>query len=87
VEVRDVLASDAPDADVLAYARATARVLVTHDRGLTRHARLWTGLCASEIAVIEKIDGTAVPAATVRTKAGRSRQVPAIDQEPVIDEN
>ena len=40
VEVRDVLASDAPDADVLAYARATARVLVTHDRGLARRARL-----------------------------------------------
>lgn len=39
MEVRDALAPDAPDADVLAYARATGRVLVTHDRGLARRAR------------------------------------------------
>lgn len=39
VEVRDVLAANAPDADVLAYARATARVLVTHDAALARRAR------------------------------------------------
>jgi predicted nuclease of predicted toxin-antitoxin system len=39
VEVREVLAANAPDADVLAYARATARVLVTHDTALARRAR------------------------------------------------
>ena len=39
VEVREALASNAPDADVLAYARATARVLVTHDAALARRAR------------------------------------------------
>lgn len=39
VEVRDALAPDAPDADVLAYARATGRILITHDRGLVRRAR------------------------------------------------
>jgi len=39
VEVRDVLAANAPDADVLAYARATSRVLVTHDAALARRAR------------------------------------------------
>lgn len=39
VEVREVLAPDAPDADVLAYARATERVLVTHDVALVRRAR------------------------------------------------
>ncbi len=39
VEVRAVLAHDAPDVDVLAYARATVRVLLTHDRGLARRAR------------------------------------------------
>jgi predicted nuclease of predicted toxin-antitoxin system len=39
VEVREVLSASAPDADVLAYARATARVLVTHDTALARRAR------------------------------------------------
>lgn len=39
VEVREVLAANAPDADVLAYARATASVLVTHDSALARRAR------------------------------------------------
>ena len=39
VEVRAVLAHDAPDADVLAYARASGRRLLTHDRGLARRAR------------------------------------------------
>ena len=39
IEVRDALAPDAPDAEVLAYARATGRVLITHDRGLARRAR------------------------------------------------
>jgi predicted nuclease of predicted toxin-antitoxin system len=39
VEVREVLAADAPDADVLAYARAMATVLVTHDSALARRAR------------------------------------------------
>jgi predicted nuclease of predicted toxin-antitoxin system len=39
VEVREVLAANAPDADVLAYARATGSVLVTHDSALARRAR------------------------------------------------
>jgi len=39
VEVREVLAADAPDVDVLAYARATERVLATHDVALARRAR------------------------------------------------
>jgi predicted nuclease of predicted toxin-antitoxin system len=39
VEVRVVLAANAPDADVLAYASATATVLVTHDSALARRAR------------------------------------------------
>jgi predicted nuclease of predicted toxin-antitoxin system len=40
VEVREVLAANAPDADVLAYARATASVLVTHDAALARRSRV-----------------------------------------------
>ncbi len=47
---------------------------------------LGTGLYAGEIAVIEKLGGSVVPAATVRTEAGRSRQVRTIDLEPVADE-
>lgn len=45
VEVREVLAANAPDADVLAYARATARVLVTHDAALARRARAVRHAC------------------------------------------
>ena len=46
---------------------------------------LGTGLYAGEIAVIEKLGGSVVPAATVRTEAGRSRQVRTIDLEPVAE--
>lgn len=42
-----------------------------------------SGLYAGEIAVIEKLVGTVVPAALVRTESGRSRQVRTIDLEPV----
>jgi hypothetical protein len=41
------------------------------------------GLYSGEEAVIEKFVGTAIPAALVRTEAGRSRQVRTIDLEPV----
>lgn len=41
------------------------------------------GLYTGEEAVIEKFVGTAIPAALVRTEAGRSRQVRTIDLEPV----
>ncbi len=42
-----------------------------------------TGLYSGEEAVIEKFVGTAIPAALVRTEAGRTRQVRTIDLEPV----
>ena len=45
VEVREVLGANAPDPDVLAYARATARVLVTHDTALARRARAMRHPC------------------------------------------
>lgn len=48
---------------------------------------LGTGLYSGEIAVIEKLGGTVVPAATVRTEAGRSRQVRTIDLEPLARES
>ena len=42
-----------------------------------------SGLYSGEEAIIEKFVGTAIPAALVRTEAGRSRQVRTIDLEPV----
>ncbi len=42
-----------------------------------------TGLYSGEEAIIEKFVGTAIPAALVRTIAGRTRQVRTIDLEPV----
>ena len=44
---------------------------------------LGTGLYAGEVAVIEKMAGGVVPAAVVRTEAGRSRTVRTVDLEPV----
>ena len=44
---------------------------------------LGTGLYAGEIAVIERMAGGAIPAAAVRTEAGRSRTVRTVDLEPV----
>jgi hypothetical protein len=45
---------------------------------------LGTGLYAGEVAVIEKMAGGVVPAAVVRTEAGRSRTVRTVDLEPVV---
>lgn len=42
-----------------------------------------TGLYAGETAVIERFAGSVIPAAFVRTEAGRSRQVRTIDLEPL----
>lgn len=44
------------------------------------------GLYAGEIAVIEKLASGVIPAALVRTEAGRTRQVRTIDLEPVARE-
>ncbi len=45
------------------------------------------GLYSGEEATIEKFVGTAIPAALVRTEAGRTRQVRTIDLEPVSRPN
>ena len=44
------------------------------------------GLYAGEVAVIEKLTSGVIPAALVRTEAGRTRQVRTIDLEPVARE-
>ena len=45
-----------------------------------------TGLYAGEAATIEKLTGGVIPAALVRTEAGRTRQVRTIDLEPIAAE-
>ena len=45
-----------------------------------------SGLYAGEAAVIEKLTSGVIPAALVRTEAGRTRQVRTIDLEPIARE-
>jgi hypothetical protein len=45
------------------------------------------GLYAGELAVIESIVGGIIPAAMVRTDAGKTRRVRAVDLEHVAPEN
>jgi len=44
---------------------------------------LGTGLYAGETAVVESVVGGVIPAASVRTEAGRTRRVRTIDLAPV----
>jgi hypothetical protein len=44
------------------------------------------GLYGGEIAVVERLVGGPIPAAVVRTEAGRTRRVRTIDLVPVADE-
>jgi hypothetical protein len=46
-----------------------------------------TGLYAGEAAIIEKFATGVIPAALVRTEAGRTRQVRTIDLEPIARES
>lgn len=41
------------------------------------------GLYSGEVAVVERLVGGVIPAALVRTEAGRTRQVRTVDLEPV----
>jgi hypothetical protein len=45
-----------------------------------------SGLYAGEAAVIERFSNGAIPAAVVRTEAGRTRQVRTIDLQPIPPE-
>jgi hypothetical protein len=44
-----------------------------------------SGLYAGEIAIVESVVGGVIPAAVVRTEAGRTRRVRAVDLVPVPD--
>jgi hypothetical protein len=43
---------------------------------------LGTGIFAGEVAVVERLVGGAIPAAVVRTEAGKTRQARTVDLEP-----
>jgi hypothetical protein len=43
------------------------------------------GLYAGEVALVERLINGGIPAALVRTEAGRTRRVRTIDLEPVAD--
>lgn len=45
--------------------------------------RILSGLYSGEIAVVESVAGGVIPAAMVRTEAGRTRRSRTIDLEPV----
>jgi hypothetical protein len=45
-------------------------------------ARIASGLYAGEIAIVESVVGGVIPAAVVRTEAGRTRRVRTIDLVP-----
>lgn len=51
--------------------------------GLGDRVRILSGLYVGEIATVESEAGGVIPAAMVRTEAGRSRRVRTIDLEPV----
>lgn len=48
--------------------------------------RILSGLYEQELAVVESLAGGVIPAASVRTDAGRTRRVRTIDLEPVREE-
>jgi len=45
--------------------------------------RIESGLYAGELAVVESVVGGVIPAAVVRTEAGRARRIRTIDLSPV----
>jgi hypothetical protein len=48
--------------------------------------RIASGLYAGEVAIVESVVGGVIPAAVVRTEAGRTRRARTVDLELVRDE-
>jgi hypothetical protein len=64
------------------------RTAISGRAGITVGARvriLGSGLYAGELAIVERLVGGVIPAAAVRTEAGRARNVRTIDLEPATD--
>ena len=82
-----------PDLDAEPYVRPTVATINLRagsgraDLAVGDRVRIsGTGLYAGEAAVIEKLISGVIPAALVRTDAGRTRQVRTIDLEPLARE-
>lgn len=78
--------SSSPGADARAIANANRAVTInleamTGRPSIVQGARvqIGSGLYAGEIAVVESVVGGVIPAAVVRTEAGRTRRVRTID--------
>ena len=77
----------------LRAAAAAARVAQINTKALTgrddirqgMRVRIMSGLYEGEIAVVESVVGGVIPAAQVRTEAGRARRVRTTDLLPVPD--
>lgn len=77
----------------LRAAAAAARVAQINPRALTGRAdihqgmrvRIMSGLYEGETAIVESVVGGVIPAAQVRTEAGRARRVRTADLLPVTD--
>jgi hypothetical protein len=76
----------APDADARAAAAAARTVSIdlgaaTAGAGIRPgdRVRIQTGLYAGEMATVESVVGGVIPAAVIRTDAGRTRRARAID--------
>lgn len=82
-------AQAASAADARAAAAASRTVSINLDAmvgraGITQGARvrIGSGLYAGELAVVESVVGGVIPAAVVRTEAGRTRRVRTVDLLP-----
>ena len=82
--------SSNPGADARAAAAASRSVTINLDamKGSQKvqqggRVQIGSGLYAGEFAIVESVVGGVIPAAVVRTEAGRTRRVRTVDLVPV----
>ena len=79
------------DPRAIAAAARTVSIDLTAIRGESKirqgdRVRIQSGLYEGELATVESVIGGVIPAAVIRTDAGRSRRVRAVDLVPAGDE-
>ena len=79
------------DARAAAAAARTVSIDLNAIRGESKmrqgdRVRIQSGLYAGELATVESVVGGVIPAAVIRTDAGRTRRVRAVDLVPAGDE-
>ena len=79
------------DPRAIAAASRTVSIDLNAIRGESKmrqgdRVRIQSGLYAGELATVESVVGGVIPAAVIRTDAGRSRRVRAVDLVPAGDE-